>query len=109
MNGVLGKIVVGALTLVPAAGLFHVVENLFPQVQHGEISWMSVLLTASGIAAVSLALLVGLIVHAASNKAFSGGQKAAWITGFLVLLPVVGPVYWLVASIRGAAPSAAAS
>ncbi len=109
MNGVLGKIAVGALTLVPGFGLFHLMENLFPQVRHGEISWLHVLLVASGIAAVSFAVLVGLIVHAVSNRALRGGQKAAWIAGLFLLLPAIGPIYWLVASIRGTAPSGAAS
>ena len=109
MNGVLGKIAVGALTLVPGFGLFHLVENVFPQVRHGEISWLYVLLVASGISAVSFAVIAGLIFHAASNRALSGGRKAAWIAGLFFLFPVLGPIYWVSESLRGAAPSGAAS
>ncbi len=109
MNGVLGKVVVGALTLVPGAGLFYLLESVAPRVQYGEISWMHFLLTAGLVMAASFALLVGLIVHAVRSRGIRGVEKGAWIAGLFLLLPVVGPIYWLAASIRGAAPSETAS
>jgi len=109
MMGVLGRTVIGALTLVPGAGLFYLAESVAPRVQSGEISWMQFLVVATLVVAASLALLVGLIVHAVRNKTFRGGERAAWVAGLFLVLPVMGPIYWLTASIRRSAASAAAA
>ena len=109
MNGVLGKVVVGAVTLIPGAGLFYLVESVAPRVQYGEISWMHFVLTAGLVMATSFALLAGLVLHAVRHRGIRGVERGAWIAGLVLLLPVVGPVYWLAASVRGAVPSAEAS
>ena len=107
--GVLGRIVFGVLTLVPGAGLFHLVGSVVPRVQSGEISWMHFLAVTTLIVTASFASLAGLIVHAVRNPSLRDRERAAWVAGLFFMFPVIGPIYRLTASIRDAGPRAAAS
>ncbi len=109
MNGTLGKISVGLISLVPLAGFVFAVMNIAPRVNSGEISWFAMLAVAFPLLLVCLGLMVGLIVHVMRNPALGTTGRVARAVSLVFLVPLAAPVYWCFAALTGGERQAAVS